>query len=208
MFLLWIPWKSDGFWTRLSHHLCTQQWAHQAPASSSKPWSQARPWWKSMGQKKNKGHECGEMICQGDGGDGAEGDKRGCELRAIGIHYIHPQSCQGINLINKNCFQWILCELLWVFLFVNLGTGDRTILGLTILFYIYACFARFSICALLVCPVLIEVGRGHQLSGNLNCGWLWTIRWVLGTKPQFSAGPTSALRHWAVPFSSSTKFRS
>lgn len=58
------------------------------------------------------------------------------------------------------------------FLFVNLSTGDRTILGLTILFYIYACFARFSICALLVCPVLVEVGRGHQLSGNLNCGWL------------------------------------
>lgn len=58
------------------------------------------------------------------------------------------------------------------FLFVNLSTRDRTILGLTILFYIYACFARFCICTLLVCLVLIEVGRGHRLSGNLNYGWL------------------------------------
>lgn len=42
-----------------------------------------------MSQRKQRTRVWGKDL-SGGGGDGAEGDKRGRELRAIAIHYIHP----------------------------------------------------------------------------------------------------------------------
>lgn len=46
-----------------------------------------------------------------------------------------------------------------------------------LLFYTHRCFA--CICAPCTCLVPKEARRGHSVTWNRNCSWLWATLWVL-----------------------------
>lgn len=68
----------------------------------------------------------------------------------------------------------------------------------TYLFYMHECVFCLYVC---LCTTCMPVAWGGQKrasnSWNLNCGWLWTTKWMLGIEPRFSAR-TSVLNQCAI----------